>query len=159
MFIATKLYIFMQHAVFIWCSLCDGQQLALYFSGLYCVGSPDGNDAGTRWDQGIGDWLHDLHQFVLCILTLLSTRGLCWPFWIKSSGQQSWFKATNSQLDFICIYIYLKDIDGLVQERCKSIAAALELCLSCTNLSICSVAVSIYCSQHCACWCSSTVGG
>ena len=31
---------------------------------------------------------------------------------------------------------YHHDIDGLVQERCKSIANALELCLSCTNPSL-----------------------
>ena len=33
-----------------------------------------------------------------------------------------------------CFYFYF---DGLVQERPNSIANALELCLSCTNPSIC----------------------
>ena len=33
----------------------------------------------------------------------------------------------------------INDIDGLLQERRNSIADALELRLSCTNLSICSM--------------------
>ena len=40
---------------------------------------------------------------------------------------------------WVCMYMYVHIciyIDGLVQERRNSIANALELCLSCTNLSI-----------------------
>ena len=42
-------------------------------------------------------------------------------------------------LKYIYIYIYL---DGLVQERRNSIANALELRLSCTNPSLCSLSVA-----------------
>ena len=46
---------------------------------------------------------------------------------------------------YICIYIYIVyNIDGLVQERHKSIANALELRVSCTNPSICNTYGDIY---------------
>ena len=41
------------------------------------------------------------------------------------------------------MYIYIYYIDGLVQERRKSIANALELRLSCTNPSL-SIYINIY---------------
>ena len=41
--------------------------------------------------------------------------------------------------DYILLHWHLNNIDGLVQKRCKSIANALELRLSCTNPSTYSI--------------------
>ena len=47
----------------------------------------------------------------------------------------------TSQILFFCAYKHY--VDGLVQERCKSIDDALELRLSCTNPSISSLNLQI----------------
>ena len=49
-------------------------------------------------------------------------------------------------------------IDGLMQERRNSIANALELHLSCTNLSICSVSCQVYSFVNCVKIVSSVCG-
>ena len=54
---------------------------------------------------------------------------------------QSGYSLAYSYISHIYIYIY---VDGLVQERCNSIAKALELHLSCTNPSICSCKETLY---------------
>ena len=49
----------------------------------------------------------------------------------------------TKRLKMITLYIANNYFDGLVQERCNSSALAMELCLSCTDLSICNVFIVV----------------
>ena len=59
-------------------------------------------------------------------------------------------------LNVLINMLFSKCINGLVQERCKSIANALELRLSCTNPSILNMylffGVSFNANCHCSAW-------
>ena len=63
-------------------------------------------------------------------------------FYIETGPRPS----ANIMLSSLCLHCqmsHITHIDGLVQERRNSIADALELCLSCTNPSICNVHITL----------------
>ena len=57
-----------------------------------------------------------------------------------------WINMTVIKPDIVCISDWFY-INGLVQERSNSIANTLELCLSCTNPSICGWHVCTWCKM------------
>ena len=83
-----------------------------------------------------------------CFMAPSHYLNRCWlitskVFWHSSKGK--WQEILK---------ISILDIDGLVQERCNSIANALELHLSCTNPSIRVWKLVWHCSSYATSWCS-----
>ena len=50
-----------------------------------------------------------------------------------------WYQTTINKFNEMSLQLFLFHFHGLKQERRNSIVNAMELCLSCTNLSICVV--------------------
>ena len=73
---------------------------------------------------------HDTGNWLDLSLQLDSLWDLVKQVQITLSTDRRCFRTTKRK------YLHFDDIDGLMQERRKSIANALELCLSCTNPSI-----------------------
>ena len=64
------------------------------------------------------------------LVSLLMHIWVTWPQWVNERYLQWYVNQSVGR-----VLTIKKQTDGLVQERCDFIANALELCLSCTNLS------------------------
>ena len=74
-------------------------------------------------------WIH--------VIKMRRSHNWLSDFNMKMLSYQHWYShSTESQLWERLIFITWAHIDGLGQEKRNSIANALDLCLSCTNLSI-----------------------
>ena len=146
-----------------------GKHIAHYlWMSTWCsrawTGLPNNTYVSIDMDCLSDDWYWN---FVAENFGLLNTRGgrIYWYLYITIHSCQGMYCGTKMSCNmYTCIHmlyyiIYYTNmstttnkiiplnsrycIDGLMQERCNSIANALELCLSCTKLLICIIAECI----------------
>ena len=75
-------------------------------------------------------WLTLSQVMACCLMAPSHNLSKCWSKYMLPYG------VTRPQWVNSCSMATAYNINGLVQERCNSIANALELCFSCTNSSI-----------------------